>query len=400
MDTFNIVDFQEAYEVLKPIVEHTPLLKTKLHTNVLLKAENLQRSGSFKLRGASYKISGLSKEEKALGVICASAGNHAQGVAIACLQYGIKCSIVMPKTAPLAKVNATKAYQAEVILQGDSFDDAYMYAKYLQSITNQVFIEPFDDLEVIKGQGSIAFELLEKTPNLTTVLVPIGGGGLISGVAYVLKQLKPSIKVIGVQAINANNLPCLTSELRPEKLVTSETVADGIAVKQIGSINYQFIKNYVDEIITIEEDEIAATMLYLLEELKMVSEGAGAISYAPIFFNKYQIQADEQVVCIVSGGNIDVNIMAKIIDLGLYKTGRKATLSVEMVDKPGQLVKLLDIISKENANIINIEHKRSLLKNHIVHVKVLVLIECNNQEHLELIVDKLAFNQMNANIEK
>ncbi|MGL5978685.1 MAG: threonine ammonia-lyase [Erysipelotrichaceae bacterium] len=384
----NLNSIYQAQRLLAPIIQKTPVIKMKGHQHVYLKAENLQTTGAFKLRGAYVKIAGLSSEEKARGVLAASAGNHAQGVAKACQMLGITCSIVMPKTAPLAKINATRNFGAEVILQGDSFNDAYTYAKHLQSITNQVFVEPFDDIEIIKGQATIGLELLEKLPDLDMVLVPIGGGGLIAGIAYVLKTLKPTIQVIGVEASSAASMQAARFEKCCVMLDHVSTMADGIAVKQAGSIPFSYCERYVDDIITISENEIAASILFLLEEMKMMVEGAGAISIAPILFNKIETRGKE-VACILSGGNIDVNFLAKIIDAGLVETGRKATLDVLLVDKPGNLVHVLDLVAKQGANIVSVDHQRSFLKNDYQSAKVSIVVELNGKEHLQEIVQAM-----------
>lgn len=389
----NISDIYEAARVLEPIIERTPLIECKLQKNVYLKAENLQKTGAFKIRGAYYKISKLNVEQKKRGVLAASAGNHAQGVAKACQMLGIECSIVMPKTAPLAKINATRRFGATVILQGDAFNDAYEYALHLQTITKQVFIEPFDDLDIIKGQGTIGLEILKKRPEITMLLVPVGGGGLISGIAYAAKTINPKIKVIGVQASGAPSMKLALDCGERMALEEVSTMADGIAVKVAGKHTFALCQKYVDEIITIDENEIAASILYLVEEMKMVAEGAGAISLAPLLFNKINTE-NEVVCCVISGGNIDVNFLAKIIDTGLVETGRKATLEAILVDKPGNLVHVLDMISKSGVNIVSVDHERTFLKKSYQSAKVSIVVECNGQSQL----DELLFTLQNAQV--
>lgn len=383
----NITKLYEAQRILEPIIQKTPIVACKFGHDVYLKAENLQTTGAFKIRGAYVKISRLSEEEQRRGVIAASAGNHAQGVAKACQMLGIDCTIVMPKTAPLAKINATRKYGAEVILQGDVFNDAYTYAKHLQEISGQVFVEPFDDLDVICGQGTIGLEILEKLPDLATLLVPIGGGGLIAGIAYAAKTINPNIKVIGVQAEGA---PSMKEAIEKQERIILEhvsTMADGIAVKLAGELTFDYCQRYVDEIVTISESEIAASILYLLEEMKMVAEGAGAISLAPLLFHK--IQPVGTTCCVISGGNIDVNFLAKIIDTGLVETGRKATLDVVLIDKPGNLVRVLDLVSKSGANIVSVDHERAFLKKSYQSAKVSIVVELSGANQLTELLSTL-----------
>ena len=341
---------QKAKEVLEPIISKTPIVHAgKIHENLYIKSENLQGTGAFKLRGAYFKLSNLSEEEKKKGVIAASAGNHAQGVAYSCMKMGIKGTIVMPKTAPLSKIEATRSYGVNVELQGDTFNDAYEYAKNLQEITGAVFIEPFNDEDVIAGQGTIGLEILEKMLDVDTVIVPIGGGGLISGIATAIKSIKPSCKVIGVQSENA---PSMKRSL---------------------------------------EEEIAAAILVLLEKMKMVAEGAGATSVAAAMFHKVDLE-NHKVVCVLSGGNIDVNLLSKIIDLGLIKTGRKAVINMDVVDKPGNLSRMIELISQTGANIISVNHNR--IQNGILFNKCRVglVIETNNQAHIQQVMDILEIN--------
>lgn len=388
----DITRIEDAKVVLNDITSKTPIVHaTKIHDNLWIKAENLQGTGAFKLRGAYYKLSKLSEEEKAKGVIAASAGNHAQGVAYACMKMGIKGTIVMPKTAPLSKIEATRSYGVDVELQGDTFNDAYAYAKNLQEITGAVFIEPFNDEDVMAGQGTIGLEILERMPDADTVIVPIGGGGLISGIACAIKSLKPDCRVIGVQAENA---PSMKKSLEENKMITLDsvsTIADGIAVKTPGDLTYAMCQKYVDEVVTVSEEEIAAAILVLLEKMKMVAEGAGATSVAAAMFGKVDMEG-HKVVSVLSGGNIDVNLLSKIIDLGLIKTGRKAISNLNVIDKPGNLSRVIDLIASCNVNIISIEHNRSqpgILAN---QCRVGMVIETNSHEHIQEVLNLLEEN--------
>lgn len=385
-------DIYDAKEVLKDVISKTPIVHaTKIHENLWIKAENLQGTGAFKLRGAYNKLSSLTPEEREKGVIAASAGNHAQGVAYSCMKMGIKGTIVMPKTAPLSKIEATRSYGVTVELQGDTFNDAYEYAKNLQEITGAVFIEPFDDPYVIAGQGTIGLEILEKMNDVDTVIVPIGGGGLISGIAAAIKSLRPNCRVIGVQSEHA---PSMKESLEQNKMIKLEnvsTIADGIAVKTPGNLTFELCKQYVDEVVTVSEEEIAAAILTLLEKMKMVAEGAGATSVAAAMFNKIDLE-NHKCVAVLSGGNIDVNLLSKIIDLGLMKTGRKAVINMNVIDKPGNLSRVIELISQTGANIISVNHNR--IQNAILfnQCRVGIIIETNNQAHIDEVMRILKEN--------
>ncbi len=387
-----ISDIYDAKEVLKDVISKTPIVHaTKIHENLWIKAENLQGTGAFKLRGAYNKLSNLTPEEREKGVIAASAGNHAQGVAYSCMKMGIKGTIVMPKTAPLSKIEATRSYGVTVELQGDTFNDAYEYAKNLQEITGAVFIEPFDDPYVIAGQGTIGLEILEKMNDVDTVIVPIGGGGLISGIAAAIKSLRPNCRVIGVQSEHA---PSMKESLEQNKMIKLEnvsTIADGIAVKTPGNLTFELCKQYVDEVVTVSEEEIAAAILTLLEKMKMVAEGAGATSVAAAMFNKIDLE-NHKCVAVLSGGNIDVNLLSKIIDLGLMKTGRKAVINMNVIDKPGNLSRVIELISQTGANIISVNHNR--IQNAILfnQCRVGIIIETNNQDHIDEVMRILKEN--------
>ena len=334
--------------VLKKVARKTDLIRaTKLskQCELYLKTENLQETGSFKLRGAYYKISQLTEEEKSRGIIACSAGNHAQGVAMAATQSGIQSLICMPDGAPISKVEATKQLGAEVRLVKGAYDDAYATALQLQEDTGATFIHPFDDDEVIAGQGTIGLEILDELENPDAVVVPIGGGGLISGVAYAIKHLNPNVKIYGVQAAGAASMVKSQQEGTPITLDQAETFADGIAVKHPGDITYQLVEQYVDEIVTVSEDEIAAAILALIEKQKVIAEGAGAVSVAAVLFHKLPVEG-KKVVCIVSGGNIDVNILSRVITRGLLTSGRNVSLTIALTDKPGQLQEVSEIIAR------------------------------------------------------
>ena len=347
--------------VLKKVARKTDLIRaTKLskQCELYLKTENLQETGSFKLRGAYYKISQLTEEEKSRGIIACSAGNHAQGVAMAATQSGIQSLICMPDGAPISKVEATKQLGAEVRLVKGAYDDAYATALQLQEDTGATFIHPFDDDEVIAGQGTIGLEILDELENPDAVVVPIGGGGLISGVAYAIKHLNPNVKIYGVQAAGAASMVKSQQEGTPITLDQAETFADGIAVKHPGDITYQLVEQYVDEIVTVSEDEIAAAILALIEKQKVIAESAGAVSVAAVLFHKLPVEG-KKVVCIVSGGNIDVNILSRVITRGLLTSGRNVSLTIALTDKPGQLQEVSEIIARCGGNVVSVHHDRS-----------------------------------------
>ena len=347
--------------VLKEVARRTDLIHAPnllSDAELYLKTENLQVTGSFKLRGAYYKISQLSDEQKKAGIIACSAGNHAQGVALAATRQGAKSVVYMPDSAPISKVEATKRLGAEVVLVAGAYDDAYAAAVKAQEETGATFIHPFDDDEVIAGQGTIGLEILEQMRDVDAVIVPIGGGGLISGVAYAIKQLQPSVKVYGVQASNA---PSMFESHRQGHQITLDTVhtfADGIAVKHPGDTTFSLVEQYVDDIATVSEDEIATAILAMIEKQKLIAEGAGAVSVAAAMFHKLPIQG-KKVVCLVSGGNIDVNILSRVITRGLVTSGRNANLVIALEDKPGQLVGVSEIISQCGANVVSVRHERS-----------------------------------------
>ncbi len=351
--------YHAAY-LLKDVVRKTDLIEAPNltdHCRLYLKTENLQVTGSFKVRGAFYKISQLSDEEKARGIIACSAGNHAQGVALAASQNGIRSVVCMPDGAPLMKVENTKRLGAEVCLVKGTYDDAHDRAVELQQETGATFIHPYDDDAVIAGQGTIGLEILDQLEDVDAVIVPIGGGGLISGVAFAIKSLKPDCKVYGVQTEGA---PSMFNSFRDGKLETLEAVstfADGIAVKTPGDITFQMVKKYVDGIVTVSEDETAAAILALIEKQKLIAEGAGAVSVAAAMFGKLPLEG-KKAVCLISGGNIDVNILNRVITRGLVMSGRKVNLMIALEDKPGQLQGVSEIIARCGGNVVSVHHDR------------------------------------------
>ncbi len=375
----------KASHVLKEVIRTTDLIKApKINPDceVYLKTENLQITGSFKVRGAYYKISTLSEEEREKGVIACSAGNHAQGVALAASKAGIKSLICLPDGAPISKVEATKGYGAEVCLVPGVYDDAYNKALQLRDEKGYTFIHPFDDENVIAGQGTIGLELLEQLPDMDAVVVPIGGGGLISGVAFTIKQLNPNIKVYGVQAAGAPSMYKSVNDKKITRLESVATLADGIAVKEPGENTFALVNKYVDEIVTVTEDEISCAILSLIEHQKLISEGAGAVSVAAVMFDKIPVKG-KKVVCLVSGGNIDVTILSRVIRRGLVKSGRASLLTIELVDKPGQLVGVSSIIARLGGNVTGVHHERADAGENISGCFLRIQLETRNFEHLQ-----------------
>ncbi|MBO5130193.1 MAG: threonine ammonia-lyase [Oscillospiraceae bacterium] len=380
-----------ASVVLKSIIRPTPLAQAYRiapDCDLYLKPENLQKTGSFKLRGSGYKIAMLSDEEKAKGVIACSAGNHAQGVALAASKCGIKSLICLPDSAPISKVEATKNYGADVCLVEGVYDDAYQKALELRDEMGYTFVHPFDDENVIAGQGTIGLEIVNEMDDVDAVIVPIGGGGLISGIAYAIKSIRPSIKVYGVQASGAPSMYNSIQHGTIETLSSVSTIADGIAVKKPGDITFDMINKYVDDIALVTEDEIAASILALIERQKMIAEGAGAVSVAAAMFNKFPIQG-KKVVSLVSGGNIDVTSLNRVIERGLMKSGRTATLLIELVDKPGQLMEVSRIIAQCGGNVTRIYHERSGDTESINGCHLRVSLETRNYDHVQEIVRAL-----------
>lgn len=372
---------------LKNVIRRTDLIYAPQINNesqVYLKPENLQYTGSFKLRGACYKISCLTEEEKARGVIACSAGNHAQGVALGATKHGIKSLICLPEGAPISKVEATKRYGAEVCLVPGVYDDAYQKALQLKEERGYTFIHPFDDEHVIAGQGTIGLELLNQLPDVEVVIVPIGGGGLISGVAYALKSLKPDVKVYGVQAQGAPSMLRSIEHERRECLSSVSTIADGIAVKEPGEHTFDLCSKYVDGIVTVTEDEICAAILALMEQQKLIAEGAGAVAVAAAMFNKAPV-AGKKTICVVSGGNIDVTILSRVIGRGLDMSGRSYTVTLDLHDKPGELMGVATIVARLGGNIISVLHERNNNNSNVTACFLRLVMETRNAEHISLI---------------
>ena len=382
--------YQASY-VLKDVVRETALVacpKINPDCNLYLKTENLQVTGSFKVRGAGFMISQLTEEEKARGVIACSAGNHAQGVALAASKYGIKSIICLPDGAPISKVEATKSYGAEVVMVPGVYDDAYKRALELRDEKGYTFVHPFDDDNVIAGQGTVGLEILNEMKDIDAVVVPIGGGGLISGIAYVIKHLAPHIKVYGVQASGAPSMYNSVKDHKIERLKSVSTIADGIAVKQPGENTFDLCSKYVDDIVTVSEDEISSAILALIEQQKMIAEGAGAVSVAAVMFDKIPVKG-KKVVAVVSGGNIDVTILSRVIERGLLNSGRTCNLCIELMDKPGQLQLVSTIIASLGANVISVHHERASETKDINGCFLRLVLETKNYEHINVITDKL-----------
>lgn len=372
---------------LKDIIRRTDLIyapQINPESQIYLKPENLQYTGSFKLRGACYKIACLTEEEKKKGVIACSAGNHAQGVALGATKNGIDSLICLPAGAPISKVEATKRYGAKVCLVPGVYDDAYQKALELKEEKGYTFIHPFDDEYVIAGQGTIGLELLNQLPDVEAVIVPIGGGGLISGVAYALKSLKPDVKVYGVQAQGAASMLRSIEKAHRECLPSVSTVADGIAVKEPGEHTFEICSKYVDGIVTVTEDEICAAILALMEQQKLISEGAGAVAVAAAMFNKVPV-AGKKTICVVSGGNIDVTILSRVINRGLDMSGRTYTVTLDLHDKPGELKGVAEIIANLGGNIISVLHERNNNTSNVTACFLRLVMETRNAEHIELI---------------
>ena len=370
---------------LKDIIRRTDLIyapQINPESQIYLKPENLQYTGSFKLRGACYKIACLTEEEKKKGVIACSAGNHAQGVALGATKNGIDSLICLPAGAPISKVEATKRYGAKVCLVPGEYDDAYQKALELKEEKGYTFIHPFDDEYVIAGQGTIGLELLNQLPDVEAVIVPIGGGGLISGVAYALKSLKPDVKVYGVQAQGAASMLRSIEKAHRECLPSVSTVADGIAVKEPGEHTFEICSKYVDGIVTVTEDEICAAILALMEQQKLIAEGAGAVAAA--MFNKVPV-AGKKTICVVSGGNIDVTILSRVINRGLDMSGRTYTVTLDLHDKPGELKGVAEIIANLGGNIISVLHERNNNTSNVTACFLRLVMETRNAEHIELI---------------
>ena len=385
-----LYDFIEARERLNTVIIKTKLIHSSIFSNetgneVYIKPENLQRTGAFKIRGAYNKIAKLTEEEKKRGVIAASAGNHAQGVALAAQKLGIKAVIVMPKHTPLIKVEATRRYGAEVILTGEVYDEAYEYAKKLQEKEGYTFVHPFNDEDVIEGQGTIALEVLEELPDADIILVPIGGGGLISGIASAAKLKNPLIKIIGVEPEGAASALEARKSHHVVELDEANTIADGTAVKKIGDITFDYIEKYVDDIVTVSDYELMAAFLVLVEKHKIVAENSGILAVAGL--KKLNVTG-KKIISIISGGNIDVLTISSMINKGLVARGRIFTFAVDLPDKPGQLVAVSQILSEQNANVIRLEHNQFKNLDRFHEVELQVTVETNGEEHINKITQE------------
>ena len=366
--------------LLKTSLIQSPIFSKEAGNEVYIKPENLQKTGSFKIRGAYNKITNLSDEEKKKGVIASSAGNHAQGVAYGAKESGIKAVIVMPKSTPLIKVESTKQYGAEVVLHGDVYDDAFKKAKELEEKEGYIFVHPFDDEDVIHGQGTIALEILEELPETDIILVPIGGGGLISGIACAAKILKPEIKIIGVEPDGAASAYEAIKEDKVVELKEANTIADGTAVKKIGNTTFEYIKKYVDEIITVSDYELMEAFLLLVEKHKIIAENSGILSLAAL---KKLKEKNKKVVSVVSGGNIDVLMISSMINKGLIRRDRIFNFSVNIPDKPGELAKVVDLIAQQGANVVKLEHNQFKNLSRFKDIELQITVETNGSEHIQ-----------------
>ena len=376
----------KAQERIKSVVANTPFsfapyLSEMSGTEVYLKKENLQVTGAFKIRGAFNKIATLSHEQRECGVVAASAGNHAQGVALSASKFGIRAVIIMPESTPLTKVNGVKGFGAEVILAGSNYDEAYAYATKYGQENSLTFVHPFEDEEVIAGQGTVALEIIESCKDVDAVIIPVGGGGLISGMALAIKQINPNIEVIGVGASGAPALKNSFDLKEPIDSVSVRTIADGIAVRDTSKITLEYILENVDRFISVDDEEIASAILFLLEKQKLVVEGAGAVGVAALMHNKISDLKDKKVAVVLSGGNMDVTLLSVIIEKGLLKSGRKMMLTVTLVDKPGSLKRFTEILEELNANIVHIAYDRTSISLEYGDANVTVHMETKGDEH-------------------
>lgn len=392
MEKLQISEVYKAQQVLKDVARHPkligPVKGIAPDCDLYLKPENLQHTGSFKLRGAYYKISQLSDEEKKRGVIACSAGNHAQGVALGAKHNGIRALICLPAGAPISKIEATKALGAEVCLVEGVYDDAYNRALQLRDEQGLTFVHPFDDPLVIAGQGTIGLEIIEEMPDVEAIVVPVGGGGLISGVAYAVKTLRPDVKVYGVQAAGAPSMEQSLKKGEKIRLDSVATIADGIAVKEPGVNTYEMCSKYVDEIVTVTDDEISAAILSLIEKQKLIAEGAGATPLAAVMFGKLPVKG-KRVVCLVSGGNIDVTSLNRVITRGMAVGGRMANIIIHVPDTPGQLSKIASTIAEQRGNVISVTHERTKASGAVNSCAVHVEMETSNDAHIQRIIEAL-----------
>jgi len=399
-DYVSIKDVYAAAKRLENVIKKTELIKTPFFSNecnntVFIKPDNLQVTGAFKIRGAFNKLSQLTDAEKNRGVIASSAGNHAQGIGLAAQLLGIKATVVMPATTPIIKVEATRNYGANVVLFGDNYDEAYRKAKELEAEHSYVFVHPFDDLDIILGQGTLALEILDQLEDVDEILVPIGGGGLISGIAFAAKMIKPSIKIIGVEPEGAACIKESLTNNQVTELAKVDTIADGAAVKRPGSLTFKFIKEFVDEVVSVSEFDIAEAILLLIEKHKLITEGAGALSLAGL---KKISSRNKKIVCLVSGGNIDILTISAIINKALVFRGRLFCFTVNLPDKPGELLHVAKILAELNANVIKLDHNQSKVMDSFKQVQLEVTVETNGHSHVEEI--EAAFQHKGIEIQK
>ncbi len=387
---------KEAKASFPAWIQHTRLLPVQIpgcEAQSYVKTECLQRTGAFKVRGAYNRMRMLTEEEKKAGVIASSAGNHAQGVALAAREMGIKATIVMPQFAPLSKVNATRALGAEVVLHGEIYDDAYAYALELEKTTGATFIHPYDDPMVIAGQGTISLEIFEDLPDVDVILVPVGGGGLAAGVAMAAKSINPLVRVYGVEPAGAASMKKALQVGHPEPLEAVKSFADGVTVRRVGDTSFAMCKQYLDGILTVDDDETAAAILWMIEKNKIVMEGAGALPVATLMHGTLDFSG-KKVVAVVSGGNIDVNTISRIIERGLIKTGRRTTLATTVQDRPGQLARLVEAVAAQGVNVLSINHDRNRSRLELGEAQVELVLETNDRDHIARIkasLEKLGY---------
>ena len=399
----SIKDIEQARNILKGIIIEKDFIKSEFlseyfKTDIYLKLENLQKTGSFKIRGAYNCISHIAEKDRKRGVVTASAGNHAQSVAYACLSFGIKATVVMPQGTPLTKVRSCKSFEAETIFYGRTYDEAYEKALEICREKKQIFVHAFDDYNVIAGQGTIGLEILDQPEDIDIIVVPIGGGGLISGISIAIKERKPSIKIIGVEAAEAASAFLSRKERKIVHLPMVKTIADGIAVKSVGVKTFQIIEKYVDDIVIVNEEEIAEAILMFMEQGKLTVEGAGAAPLAALLGEKINFKS-KKVVLIISGGNIDVNMVARIIERGLLRAGRFTRIVIDIDDIPGALAEIAGIVGQAEANILHIVHERAVSNIPFGKTRVKLDLETRGYDHIKELIDRLKSNNFNVIIE-
>ncbi|UKS53786.1 threonine ammonia-lyase [Mycoplasma feriruminatoris] len=393
---FTVDEIKQIHQEISKIIHYTPLhyadkLSALTGNNVYLKLENLQKTGSFKLRGATNKINKLTDEEKKHGIIAASAGNHAQGVAYAATNLGLKSTIVMPENAPVAKIQATEKYGGKVVLSGRYFDDALAKAMEIKEKENLTLIHAFDDIEIIKGQATIAYEIDQQIKNIDYCLVPIGGGGLMSGISAYLKQVNPNIKMIGVEAANVNSYQQAKALNKPVMIESKPSIADGIAVKKVSDLTFSILNQYVDDVVVVSEEEIAEAMLFLMENCKFVTEGSGAVTAAALMFDKLNIKnQNKTVVGLVSGGNIDIAMVGNIINKALIKTNRRLVLSVNIPSDNKEILNVINIINSCGAKIFKIKTNRDIMYLELNEIHTTFIIDLSNPDQQQQIIDKIS----------